>query len=53
MGVKLVRNLVAKLKINYTLRVLLFTSSAREPTGVVNALNEEQQKTYKKYITKK
>ena len=53
MGVQIGRNLVAKLKINYTLRVLLFTSSASEPTGVVNALNEEQQKTYKKYITKK
>ena len=53
MGVKIERNLVARLKINYTLRVLLFTSSASEPTGVVNALNEEQQKTYKKYITKK
>ena len=45
MGVKIKRNLVAKLKVNYTLRVLLFTSSASEPRGVVNALNEEQQKT--------
>ena len=53
MGVQIERNLVAKLKVNYTLRVLLFTSSASEPTGVVNALNEEQQNTYKKYITKK
>ena len=33
MGVKIERNLVAKLKVNYTLRVLLFTSSASEPTG--------------------
>jgi len=53
MGVQIERKLVAKLKVDYTLRVLLFTSSARAPTGVVNALNEEQQKTYKKYITKK
>ena len=43
MGVQIERNMVAKLKLNYTLRVLLFTSSASEPTGVVNAPNEEQQ----------
>ena len=33
MGVKIERNLVAKLKANYTLRALLFTSSATEPRG--------------------
>ena len=47
------KKLVAKLKMNYTLRVLLFTDSKAEPTRAVNALTEEQQKTYKKYITRK
>ena len=50
MGMQIPKKLVAKLKLNY---VLLFTSSSAEPTGVVNVLDEEQQKTYKKYIKRK
>ena len=53
MGMQIQKKLVAKLKMNYTLRVLLFTGSLAEPTRMVNTLNEEQQKTYKKYLTRK
>ena len=47
------KKLVAKLKMNYTLRVLLFTDSKTEATRMVDTLTEEQQKTYKKYLTRK
>ena len=53
MGMQIQKKLVAKLKMNYTLRVLLFTGSSAEPTRMVNTLTEEQQKTYKKYLTRK
>ena len=43
MGMQIQKKLVAKLNLNYTLRVLLFTSSSAEPTRVVNALNEEER----------
>jgi len=53
MGMQIQKKLVAKLKMNYTLRVLLFTDCKSEPTRMVDTLTEEQQKTYRKFLTRK
>ena len=53
MGIKIEKPMLAKLKQNFTLRVLLFTNAPTVMGPAENHLTEAQQKTYKKYITKK
>ena len=53
MGIKIERPMLAKLKQHLTLRVLLFTNAPTVIGPAENQLTEAQQKTYKKYITKK
>ena len=53
MGIKIEKPMLAKLKQNFTLRVLLFTNAATAAKPAENELTEAQQETYKKYITKK
>ena len=53
MGIKIEKPMLAKIKQNFTIIVLLFTNADKAAKPAENELSEAQQKTYKKYITKK
>ena len=53
-GVKTPARAIAKLKLNYTLKMLLFTDVGKgSKDNEKNELTEEERKKYKKFLTKK